>query len=62
MMMKISPHQKQEQTQSCWNLVTGYHNLRILKNISEKDEGIFTYSVTESDAWETGSEDREDKQ
>jgi hypothetical protein len=42
--------------------MTGYHNLRNLMNISEKDKGIFTYSVTESDAWETGSEGREDKQ
>jgi hypothetical protein len=34
-------------------LTTVYRNLRVMKNISEKDEDLFSYLETESDARET---------
>jgi two-component SAPR family response regulator len=34
-------------------LTTVYRNLRVMKNISEKDEELFSYLETESDARET---------
>lgn len=40
-------------SKAIWKLTTVYRNLRVMKNISEKDEDLFCYLETESDAKET---------
>jgi len=42
-------------------LTTVYRNLRVMKNISEKDEDLISYLESESDVRETGTRKRKGK-